>query len=199
MLCTGARSNGVWHESCSSPPELLAHWPLARGFASGACTLSIPIQLTSNQAEEPTMKSMQKGFTLIELMIVVAIIAILAAIAIPAYQDYLIRSQVTEGATLMDGAKISGTEYYANRGKWPPVNSSAGLPAAASIAGKYVVSVDWATNANMITATFGNEANSHIAGDVLVLSPFSNGGGSFGWSCKNGTTVPQKYLPSSCR
>ena len=148
------------------------------------------------------MKSMQKGFTLIELMIVVAIIAILAAIAIPAYQDYLIRSQVTEGMTLMDGAKIAGTEYYANKGVWPPTNASAGIATAASIAGKYVLSVDWATNPNKITATFNaTNANTKIQNKVLVLSPFSNGGGTFGWSCKasTGTDVPAKYLPSSCR
>ncbi|MEO7200362.1 MAG: prepilin-type N-terminal cleavage/methylation domain-containing protein, partial [Dokdonella sp.] len=72
------------------------------------------------------MKKMQKGFTLIELMIVVAIIAILAAIAIPAYQDYLVRSQVSEGATLSDGAKTAVAEYYANHGKFPPSNISAG-------------------------------------------------------------------------
>jgi len=145
------------------------------------------------------MKSMQKGFTLIELMIVVAIIAILAAIAIPAYQDYLIRSQVTEGMTLMDGAKIAGTEFYANKGYWPGSNQSAGMAAAASIAGKYVTSVNWATNANKITAAFGPNANKAIATSVLVLSPFSNGGGTFGWACKTGTTVAAKYLPSSCR
>jgi len=69
------------------------------------------------------MKNMQKGFTLIELMIVVAIIAILAAIAIPAYQDYLIRSQVSEGAVLADGAKTAVGEYYSNRGVFPPANS----------------------------------------------------------------------------
>ncbi|MBS0382048.1 MAG: pilin [Proteobacteria bacterium] len=148
------------------------------------------------------MKSMQKGFTLIELMIVVAIIAILAAIAIPAYQDYLIRSQVTEGMTLMDGAKIAGTEYYANKGTWPQTNASAGIATAASIAGKYVLSVDWAANPNKITAKFNStNANKAIQGDVLVLSPFSNGGGTFGWTCTRavGTTVADKYLPSSCR
>ncbi len=88
------------------------------------------------------MKSMQKGFTLIELMIVVAIIAILAAIAIPAYQDYLIRTQVSEGAVLTDGAKTAVAEYYSNHGTFPPSQISAGLATATSITGKYVTQVD---------------------------------------------------------
>ncbi len=85
------------------------------------------------------MKNTQKGFTLIELMIVVAIIAILAAIAIPAYQDYLIRAQVSEGAVLSDGAKTAVAEFYSNHGHYPLTNQSAGLPTnATSINGKYV-------------------------------------------------------------
>jgi type IV pilus assembly protein PilA len=147
------------------------------------------------------MKSMQKGFTLIELMIVVAIIAILAAIAIPAYQNYLIRSQVSEGATLMDGAKTSAIEFYSNHGTWPTANESAGLAAAASITGKYVKSVSVAAT-GLITATFSNtapqSANKVLNNETLIFSPMSNGGGTFAWTCTKSSVDP-KYLPSSCR
>ena len=143
------------------------------------------------------MKSMQKGFTLIELMIVVAIIAILAAIAIPAYQDYLIRTQVSEGAVLTDGAKTAVAEFYSNKGSFPSTNQSAGLPVnAASIAGKYVTGVQVAATGR-ITATFGNSANTKITGATFVLSPIVNGG-SIAWSCVP-SSVNQKYLPTSCR
>jgi prepilin-type N-terminal cleavage/methylation domain-containing protein len=84
---------------------------------------------------------MKNGFTLIELMIVVAIIGILAAIAIPAYQDYVIRSQVSEGLAMASAAKVSVAEYYANKGGWPLDNSAAGLGAASTIQGKYVSSI----------------------------------------------------------
>ena len=141
------------------------------------------------------MKNMQKGFTLIELMIVVAIIAILAAIAIPAYQDYLVRTQVSEGAVLTDGAKTAFAEYYSNKGTMPTNNASAGLATAASISGKYVASV--AIAASVITATFGNEANKAIQGETFVLSPIVNTG-SIAWTCTK-SKVSQKYLPTSCR
>lgn len=144
------------------------------------------------------MKSMQKGFTLIELMIVVAIIAILAAIAIPAYQDYLIRTQVSEGAVLTDGAKTADAEYYSNKGVFPKSNASAGLATAASINGKYVTNVLLdAAGKGLITATFGNEANAKIAAKTFVLSAITNAG-SIAWSCK-ASTVDPKYLPTSCR
>ncbi|WHZ19240.1 MAG: Type IV pilin PilA [Rhodanobacteraceae bacterium] len=146
------------------------------------------------------MKSMQKGFTLIELMIVVAIIAILAAIAIPAYQDYLIRSQVSEGESLTGGAKVAISEFYANKGYFPPANSSAGLASPGSITGKYVTQVDAGTKAGQIVVTYGNQANTKITAsgsDTLVLSAVT-AAGSISWTCTP-STINQKYLPSSCR
>ncbi|HKE47369.1 MAG TPA: pilin [Rhodanobacteraceae bacterium] len=141
-----------------------------------------------------------KGFTLIELMIVVAIIAILAAIALPAYQDYTIRSQVSEGSVLADGAKTAYAEYHDNRGKFPPSNASAGLPASNSIIGNYVTDVNVATALGKITVTYGNQANTNIQTKVLVFSSYSNGG-SLAWSCgpNAGTNIALKYLPTKCR
>ena len=151
------------------------------------------------------MKNVQKGFTLIELMIVVAIIAILAAIAIPQYQNYIIRTQVSEGMNLADGAKTAVSEFYNNKGHWPGENKSAGLPETlTSISGKYVSQVTVAGGA--ITATFGKESNDKINGSVLTLSPTDNGG-SIVWNCKStatvtggtATNVTEAYLPTACR
>ena len=140
----------------------------------------------------------QRGFTLIELMIVVAIIAILAAIAIPAYQNYLIRAQVTEGMSLAAGAKVAVWDFNSNTGRFPPNNQSAGLAEETSIIGKYVSKVNVA--GGKITATFGNNANTAITAagkDTLVLSP-STTAGAIQWTCTLSTVDP-KYLPSSCR
>jgi type IV pilus assembly protein PilA len=146
------------------------------------------------------MKKMQKGFTLIELMIVVAIIAILAAIAIPAYQDYLIRSQVSEGAVLSDGAKTAIAEFYSNKGVFPTTNQSAGLALPTSIAGKYILSVDAGAAPGIIKATFNaTAANKAIQGKVISFSAITHTG-SIAWTCTNAATnVDPKYLPSSCR
>ena len=142
-------------------------------------------------------KPLATGFTLIELMIVVAIIAILAAIAIPAYQIYLIRAQVSEGMVLTGGAKSAVWEYFVNTGNFPSNNFSAGLPAApTSISGKYVKSVT--VNGGVITAAFGPGANSNIANTgTFVLSAISNGG-SIAWSCRN-SNLAAIYLPTPCR
>jgi len=139
----------------------------------------------------------QAGFTLIELMIVVAIIAILAAIAIPAYQDYTRRAHVSEGLNLASAAKASVAEYFSSEGSLPTDNAAAGIAAAGSITGNAVTSVTIGTG--KITIAYGNNKLGTGATYDLVLSPTTSVGG-IKWTCgASGTDVPSQYLPSNCR
>jgi type IV pilus assembly protein PilA len=161
------------------------------------------------------MKSIQKGFTLIELMIVVAIIGILAAIAIPAYQDYTIRAQVSEGLTLAAGAKTAVAEGFATTGVTPADRTAAGMTANdTDTNGKYVTSVQ-VTN-GVILVTYGANANTAIAGMTIGLTPYLSQDNSVAWRCGNAAapagaagvmtgavyaagSLTAKYMPASCR
>ena len=140
------------------------------------------------------MQKIQKGFTLIELMIVVAIIGILAAVAIPAYQDYTIRAKVTEGLSLASAAKTSVSEYFSSQSTLPKNNTDAGLAKPASISGNNVGSVTVAAG-GVITVIYSTDPK--IKGSTLKLTP-KTAAGKVQWSCTAGT-IEKKYRPSSCR
>jgi type IV pilus assembly protein PilA len=150
------------------------------------------------------MKAMQKGFTLIELMIVVAIIGILAAVALPAYQDYTARSQVSETLSLMAGPQTAVTEFWSNKGKLPASNASAGLSQPASISGKYVTTVKVDSNGVIIAKIKPSGVAKGIADGEISLSPIT-AAGSVKWTCSTkhvenaGNALKDKFIPSSCR
>lgn len=146
----------------------------------------------------------QKGFTLIELMIVVAIIGILAAIAIPAYQDYIARSQVSEGVQLLGGGKTPLAEFYADQGRWPTGAGSV----MGTLAGKYVASIAYAaapaptdTNPSLsLMATFKATGVSKLIQSKTMVHSTTNGGRI--WACGTGTAaskIDPKYLPGACK
>jgi type IV pilus assembly protein PilA len=154
------------------------------------------------------LRQIQKGFTLIELMIVIAIIGILAAIAIPAYQNYTIRAQITEGLTLADGWKTAIAEYYATTGNWPLQGNLTGTQVSV---GKYESSVT-VTTGGTIVITYGGQANTKVANLTLSLVPYTNANNDVLWQCGTSTapsgtvasgatvatTVSPQFLPTSC-
>ncbi|HEZ6726408.1 TPA: pilin [Neisseria meningitidis] len=160
------------------------------------------------------MNTLQKGFTLIELMIVIAIVGILAAVALPAYQDYTARAQVSEAILLAEGQKSAVTEYYLNHGKWPGDNSSAGVATSSKIKGKYVKEVTVANG--VVTATMlSSGVNKEIQGKKLSLWA-KRQDGSVKWFCglpvarakadsdtvaaaTGNEKIDTKHLPSTCR
>ncbi|MBH2495337.1 pilin [Neisseria meningitidis] len=162
------------------------------------------------------MNTLQKGFTLIELMIVIAIVGILAAVALPAYQDYTARAQVSEAILLAEGQKSAVTEYYLNHGTWPGDNSDAGVASSSKIKGKYVEKVEVAKG--VITAEMKSSGvNKEIQGKKLSLWA-KRQAGSVKWFCGQPVTraakadnaddvaatdtakkIDTKHLPSTCR
>ncbi|HEZ5621573.1 TPA: pilin [Neisseria meningitidis] len=161
------------------------------------------------------MNTLQKGFTLIELMIVIAIVGILAAVALPAYQDYTARAQVSEAILLAEGQKSAVTEYYLNHGTWPGGNSDAGVASSSTIKGKYVQSVTVANG--VITAQMASSnVNNEIKSKKLSLWA-KRQNGSVKWFCGQpvtrttatatdvavnkvtGNEIDTKHLPSTCR
>ena len=157
------------------------------------------------------MKSIQKGFTLIELMIVVAIIGILAAIAIPAYKTYTVRAQLSEGLGFVDAAKVAVSESFTSNGTWPGTNAAAGLDTSTNITSKYVSSVAVGAS-GVITVMFGNDVDAAVTGLTIKFTPALSTNNDISWACNTHAltgatvvvalaagTVPAKYLPAVCR
>jgi len=161
------------------------------------------------------MPGRSRGFTLIELMIVIAIIAILASLAVSAYQTYTVRAQIAEGLSFAAGAKVPIVDAYTNGGVAPADRVAAGMsPTATDTRGSYVTSVDIVNG--RIDVTFGGPlAHQDIIGTAISLTPYETTGNAVVWRCGNAPppagvllnggaghvapSVDPRYLPSNCR
>ena len=142
------------------------------------------------------MTKSDKGFTLIELMIVVAIIGILASLAIPAYQVYTVRAQVSEGLELAGPLQSAVAEFNFDRGGFPADNVAATLDVPTNYRGKYVNSIS--VSGAVVAILYGNEASARISGETVTLTASSTSG-SITWDCASGGIIDETYLPSVCR
>lgn len=140
-------------------------------------------------------KKIQKGFTLIELMIVVAIVGILAAVGLPAYQDYTTRAKLTEAISLVQGAKTSISEIYQQTGSYPADNAAAQMGAAAAFVTDEITTI---TNASGTVTVVLKAFGGIDAADELIFTPSETAGVGITWACTTGGTIEAKYLPSSC-
>jgi type IV pilus assembly protein PilA len=155
----------------------------------------------------------ERGFTLIELMIVVSIIGVLASVAIPSYQTYITRAQVTEALVIANEVKTSIKDYYRFKGEFPEDNRQAGIPMPEQLIGNYISSIKLSDGALHIT--MGNKSNRSLKDKVLTLRPVVVSGSPaspFSWLCGNSEAVPgmaaigdnltnieSAYLPAACR
>ena len=142
------------------------------------------------------MKRTQQAFTMIELMTVMAIIGVLVAIALPAYQNYSIRTQVAEGLGLTGPLTLAVAAYRNDNGLYQSDNAEAALPPPDGYAGRYVESIG--INGNTISILYGNEAHALIHGRFVTLSATGTDG-SVSWTCAGGGAISVTYLPPSCR
>ena len=182
----------IWHKKCFNSPRVSETLQRSHRLHQGRENARDIQESIFYTTEENNMRK-QSGFTLIELMIVIAILGILMAIAIPAYSDYTIRAKVSEGLQLASAAKLSVAEYSQSEGPFPGDNSTAGIAFSESISGNYVDNLVISTG--VITITYSGPTE--IRDSTVVLTPITRAG-SIRWDCQGGDVL-NRYRPSNCR